>query len=61
MRRVNRPVICQPGAVSGEEVAARAAQRNPFAAMREPGVTGSLGGRKALSYRNPRDEEYEDD
>jgi hypothetical protein len=63
MRRLNRPVICQPAAVSGEEVAARAAQRNPFALMREPApVTGSLGGRKVTSYRhNPRDDEDAED
>ncbi|MBU6456549.1 MAG: extensin family protein [Bradyrhizobium sp.] len=42
MRRPRRPVICEPDAVSGEEVAARAAGRNPYAS-REPMVTGSLG------------------
>jgi hypothetical protein len=47
MRRASRRVICQPAAVSGEEVAARAGARNPYAA-REPYVTGSLGGRKPL-------------
>ena len=46
MRRASRRLICQPAAVSGEEVAARAGQRNPYAS-REPFVTGSLGGRKA--------------
>ncbi len=46
MRRARRPVICQPAAMSGEEVAARAAQRNPYAS-RAPMVTGSLGGAKA--------------
>ena len=50
MRRASRPVICQPAAVSGEEVAARVAQRNPYAS-REPAVTGSLGG-KFLSHRH---------
>ncbi|QOZ27607.1 MULTISPECIES: extensin family protein [Bradyrhizobium] len=45
MRRASRRVICQPAAVSGDEVAARAGARNPYAA-REPYVTGSLGGRK---------------
>ncbi len=45
MRRASRRLICQPAAVSGEEVAARAGGRNPYA-TREPYVTGSLGGRK---------------
>ncbi|WP_298371965.1 extensin family protein [uncultured Bradyrhizobium sp.] len=45
MRRASRRLICQPAAVSGEEVAARAGGRSPYAA-REPYVTGSLGGRK---------------
>jgi hypothetical protein len=46
--------------MSGEEVAARAAGRNPYAA-REPYVTGSLGGRKvaARRHRNRVDEEDE--
>jgi hypothetical protein len=42
MRRANRPIICEPAAMSGEEVAARAAARNPYAS-REPMLTGSLG------------------
>jgi hypothetical protein len=46
MRRASRRLICQPAAMSGEEVAARAAQRNPYASRsREPFVTGSLGGK----------------
>jgi hypothetical protein len=50
MRRASRRTICEPAATSGEEVAARAAQRNPYAA-REPGVTGALGARKAVAQR----------
>jgi hypothetical protein len=46
MRRASRRLICQPSAMSGEEVAARASQRNPYAS-REPFVTGALGGKKA--------------
>jgi hypothetical protein len=57
MRRARRPVICQPAAMSGEEVAARAAQRNPYAS-RAPMVTGSLGGGKP-SHRHKVDEENE--
>jgi hypothetical protein len=66
MRRASRRVICQPAAVSGEEVAARAAQRNPYAS-REPFVTGSLGGRKAPSHPHKggdkinEEDEFEDD
>jgi hypothetical protein len=66
MRRVSQRVICQPAAVSGEEVAARASQRNPYAS-REPLVTGSLGGRKAVSHRHKQsdrvneEDEFEDD
>ena len=66
MRRASQHVICQPGAVSGEEVATRASQRNPYAS-REPLVTGSLGGRKAVTHRykpNTRvneEDEFEDD
>jgi hypothetical protein len=66
MRRASRRVICQPAAVSGEEVAARAAQRNPYAS-REPFVTGSLGGRKAPPHPHKHgdkvneEDEYEDD
>ncbi|MDH2382569.1 extensin family protein [Bradyrhizobium sp. CER78] len=48
MRRASRRLICQPAAVSGEEVAARAGGRSPYA-TREPYVTGSLGGRKPAS------------
>jgi hypothetical protein len=49
MRRAHRPIICEPSAVSGEEVAARAAGRNPYAS-REPMVTGSLGGMRAMPH-----------
>ena len=42
MRRASRRTICQPAAVSGEEIAARAGQRNPYAS-RDPYSTGSLG------------------
>src|SRR5580698_3373225 len=45
MRRSSRRAICEPAAMSGEEVAARAGGRNPYAQQREPYVTGSLGGR----------------
>jgi hypothetical protein len=66
MRRASQRVICQPAAVSGEEIAARAGQRNPYAS-RGPLVTGSLGGSKALPLRpkpNSRvneEDEFQDD
>jgi hypothetical protein len=60
MRRARRPVICEPAAVSGEEVAARAAQRNPYAS-REPSVTGSLGGKPVGRRQKSRDDEDDED
>jgi hypothetical protein len=61
MRRERRPVICEPAAMSGEEVAARAAQRNPYAS-RAAMVTGSLGGSKpARRHKSNEDEEFEDE
>src|SRR5271169_2393304 len=65
MRRTSRRLICQPAAVAGEEVAARAGARNPYAA-RESFVTGSLGGHKPSRPRKHADkvneeDEFEDD
>jgi hypothetical protein len=60
MRRASQRVICQPAASSGEEIAARASRRNPYAS-REPFVTGSLGGRKAVSHRYRNDKINEED
>jgi hypothetical protein len=50
MRRSSGRIICQPGAVSGEVVASRAAQNGRYAG-RDPGITGSLKtvGRKIAS------------
>ncbi len=59
MRRASRRIICQPAAVSGEEVASRASQRGGSYASREPAVTGSLGGRHKLSHRSKVNEEDE--
>jgi hypothetical protein len=67
MRRATRRLICQPAAMSGEEVAARASGRNPYAASREPFTTGSLGDRKALAQRHKgsagvnEEDEFEDE
>jgi len=65
MRRASRRLICEPSAVSGEEVAARAARRNPYAAH-DPYVTGSLGGRKEAHRRKAgertnAEDEFEDE
>jgi len=60
MRRASRRLICEPSAVSGEEVAAHARPRNPYAA-REPNVTGSLGGGKEASRRNKHEKVDEED
>jgi hypothetical protein len=66
MRRASRRVICEPAALSGEEIAARAGQRNP-SASRAPFVTGSLGGSKAVPQRSKpsgrvnEEDEFEDE
>jgi hypothetical protein len=65
MRRATRRVICEPSAVSGEEIAARAGRRNPYAA-REPDVTGSLGPNKTAPHprKNGKineEDEFEDE
>jgi hypothetical protein len=64
MRRASRRIICQPAAVSGEEIASRAGGRNPYA-QREPYVTGSLGGRKAPPHPHKgkvdEEDEFEDE
>ena len=60
MRRATRRLICQPAAVSGEEVAARAMQRNPYAS-REQSVTGSLGVHKTASVHKHNDKINEED
>jgi hypothetical protein len=59
MRRASRRLICEPAAMSGEEVAARAAGRNPYAS-REPYVTGSLGGQKIAAHRHKNKVDEED-
>ena len=61
MRRASRRLICQPAAVSGEEVASRANQRNPYASAREPYATGSLGAHKTASSRKHGEKVNEED
>jgi hypothetical protein len=66
MRRSSRRVICQPAAVSGEEIAASAGGRNNPYGQREPYVTGSLGGKKAPPHPHKagkvnEEDEFEDE
>ncbi|AWM02966.1 extensin family protein [Bradyrhizobium amphicarpaeae] len=60
MRRASRRLICQPAAVSGEEVASRAQSRRPYANAHETSVTGSLGVRKSATRKREEDD-YADD
>ncbi|PSO21834.1 extensin family protein [Bradyrhizobium sp. MOS003] len=60
MRRASRRLICQPAAVSGEEIAGRAQSRRPYANAHEPSVTGSLGARKSATRKREEDD-YADD
>ena len=66
MRRASGRIICEPAAISGEQVAARAQQRFGYG-QRDPSVTGSLGGAKEASHRRKKGErvneedEFEDD
>jgi hypothetical protein len=60
MRRASRSLICEPAPVSGEEIAARATRRYPYAS-RDPSITGSLGGRKEASRKHKADEDDEDE
>ncbi|WGR95826.1 extensin family protein [Bradyrhizobium sp. ISRA443] len=60
MRRASRRFICEPAARSGEEVAARAGGRSPYAA-RDPYVTGSIVGRKPAASRGRPGSNEEDD
>ena len=65
MRRASRRVICEPAAVSGEQIAARAGGRNPYASSRDPYVTGSLGGRahkhRSATSKVNEEDEFEDE
>ena len=58
MRRASRRLICQPAVASGEEIAARAQRRNPYAS-RDPSMTGSLGHTKTRPASQKPDEEDE--
>ena len=54
MRRRDGHRACNPHAVSGEEVAARAAR---YATKHDPGITGSLAPRRSTAQRWRFDEE----
>jgi Extensin-like protein C-terminus len=58
MRRARRPVICEPAAVSGETIAARARQQRGYG-TREPDVTSSIPSRK--DARGKREKVNEED
>ena len=59
MRRASGRIICQPAAVSGEEIAARVAPRGY--ALRDNGVTGSIGQRvKRMFAKGPLSKEDRD-
>ena len=59
MRRSSGRVVCKPAAVSGEEIAARATQRNPYANSREPAYTSSIGAKR--NTRHTAKSEDDDD
>jgi hypothetical protein len=65
MRRASRRIICEPSAVSGEQIAARAGGRSPYASSRDPYVTGALGGKahkhKAATAKVNEEDEFEDE
>jgi hypothetical protein len=50
MRRASGRAICEPGAVPGEVVAARA--RGKFVGRGDPGVTGSIASKTSKSERS---------
>ena len=56
MRRASGRAVCKPAAVSGEEIAARATQRNPYS-RNEPAYTSSLGSRGAQRHTAGHDED----
>lgn len=63
MRRASGRIICQPAAVSGEEIAARASPRGYVSRdlSRDGGVTGSIGQRvKRMFAKGPLSKEDQD-
>lgn len=60
MRRTSRRLICQPAAVSGEEIAARASARGRYATS-DGGITGSIGKWLSSKRNKPVHDDFEDD
>jgi Extensin-like protein C-terminus len=60
MRRASGRIICEPAAISGAEVAARAQQRYGYG-QRDPSVTGALAGAKTASHRHKGEKVDEED
>ena len=61
MRRASRRVICEPSAVSGEQIAARAASRRGYAS-RDGNITGSIAlGGSSRTRRAKAAEDSDDD
>jgi hypothetical protein len=63
MRRASGRIICQPAAVSGEEIAARASPRGYVSRdlSRDGGITGSIGARvKRMFAKGPLSKEDQD-
>jgi hypothetical protein len=59
MRRASGRIICQPAAVSGEQVAARAGYRGPH--VRDSWITGSLGGKRTTHRHRANQKVNEED
>jgi hypothetical protein len=60
MRRASGRIICEPAAISGEQVAARVSSRNASRAY-EPGVTGSIGRHHHFPTKTSGDDEDDDE
>ena len=62
MRRASRRVICEPSAVPGDQIAARASGRGRYAAQ-DRGYTGSisLGGNRHSASKSKHDDEDDED
>ena len=62
MRRASRRIICEPAAVSGDQIAARAGGRGRYA-VQDRGYTGSipLGGSRHGPLKSKRDDEDDED
>jgi len=61
MRRASGRIICEPTAISGEVVAARAASRNAARTAYEPGVTGSIGRHRQVPAAKTSGDDEDDD